>query len=154
MEKGGKVWKMLENTGKMGIFPICHLVVDGEGGCLHGHGQQVHGAVHQGRLKLPAQIHKFLLPGHGKIRIKFGINPGINSGSISKKNPFFFGLKSGLKWVCEGKKSEFLAQIHKFLLPWQGKIKIKFGISPGINSGINSLKIPLFFGLKSDVKWV
>lgn len=47
------------------------------------------------------QIHKFPLPGQGKIGINLGINPGINLGLIPPQNSIFLGLKSGLKWIWE-----------------------------------------------------
>lgn len=117
----------MENPGKLGIFPNSHLVVDGKGRCLHGHGQQVHGAVHQGRLKFPAQIHKFLLPGMEKLGKKI-------VGSIPKKNPIFCW---GKIWFRTKKMGIFLGSEPQSWNFWG----IFFGIraSPGFAPGLSFL---------------
>lgn len=45
------------------IMKCQYLVVDGEGGHLHGHRHDVHSAVDQAGLKLLVKVHKLLRPG-------------------------------------------------------------------------------------------
>lgn len=54
----------LSGLGQVGVGRHTgpHLVVDGEGGHLHGHSHDVHSAIDQARLKLLVQVYKLLLP--------------------------------------------------------------------------------------------
>lgn len=53
---------MCKGLGGAGQEGQPYLVVDGKGGHLHGHGHDVHCAVHQAGLKLLVQVYELLLP--------------------------------------------------------------------------------------------